>query len=239
MKIVSVSLLAMAVIYSSSISANLLSNPDFESGTLSDWTLVGQNNTCNVGQAVEYTSVPSPGSPDSIPSLGGTFTAYVRPGGTLNTGIAQTVTGVPLVELSYSVDFYVREVQLPGDGGSTGQTIFLYLNGDLVDQLTVAAPTDNPGTSTSFSGTYTTSSDSVEFRIESQRASCGFAWGQLLIDNAVLDCSNPNDCVALPPPQGPITTTPVPVMPIYGLALTMLGLLLVAFRRLRTTTRRK
>jgi hypothetical protein len=222
MKIISVPLLAMAVIYSSSVSANLLSNPDFESGTLSNWTLVGQNSACNVNQVVDYTNVPGSGGPDSIPSLGGTYAAYLRPGGILTTGISQTVAGVPLVELSYSVDFYVREVQLSGDS-RTEQTIFLYLNGDLVDQLTVAAPTDDPGTSASFSGTYTTVSDSVEFRIESLRPDCSFAWGQLLIDNAVLDCSNPDDCVAPPP-----TATPVPTMSAYGLVLTAVGLLVVA-----------
>jgi hypothetical protein len=180
--------------------ANLLSNGDFESGTVDGWALVGQNDSCNSIQAVDYGNVPDAfGGSASIPSLGGTYGGYVRPGGVNNVGLAQTLVGVPLGDLTYSVDFYVREVQLPGDT-RTEQTVYLLLNGTIVDQLTVPAPGETPGTTGSFSGQYTATTSIVEFRVESERASCGFAWGQLIVDNAVLDCADSPGCALVPPP---------------------------------------
>ncbi|MEH6584815.1 MAG: hypothetical protein V7754_23035, partial [Halioglobus sp.] len=46
-----------------------------------------------------------------------------------------------------------------------------------------------------------------------------------------------DDVVVIPPPSGPVA--PVPTMSAYGLVLTMLGLLLVASRRLRASVSRR
>jgi len=47
------------------------------------------------------------------------------------------------------------------------------------------------------------------------------------------------DSLTLNVPAASATATAVPTLPVYGLALTMLGLLLVAGRRLRTSAKRK
>lgn len=211
--------------------ANLVTNPDFESGDVNGWTLVGQNDTCNSLQAVQYSAVPGFGGTDSIASLGGDYAAYVRPGGAENAGIMQTVSGVPSVELAYSVDFYVREVQLPGDS-RTEQTIYLYFNDTLMDELTVGAPTDDPGTVGNFSGTFDNVSSSIDIKIVSQRPSCGFAWGQLIIDNVLLNCTTAEDCLVVPPVE-PAAVMPVPALTFPGIVILtgLIGLLLFTNRK--------
>lgn len=229
MRLIKTTVPILAICFLASASANLVTNPGFESGTVDGWTIVGENDGCNGLQAVQYSAVPSSGGDDSIPSLGGNYAAYIRPGGVEDTGMIQTVNGVPAVELSYSVDFYVREVQLPNDN-RTEQTVYLYLNDTLVDQLTVGSPSDDPGTDGNFSGTFDNPSNNVDIKIISERASCGFAWGQLIVDNVFLDCTNEDECVAAPPPEVPQEPAiPVPAMDAWGSLLMVFVLGLFGF----------
>lgn len=181
-----------------SANANLLQNPDFETGTLNNWSLANDAAGA-VAEAAEYADPPTnfatPG-PLGQSYAGGVYGAYRRPGDNIELGFSQTVSVVPNEPLAYELDWFVREVQLPGDS-RVDQTVILRLNGTVVEQQVVSAPTRS-GTTGRFTGSFTPTTGTVEFEMVALRErSIGFAWGQAYFDNAVLDCQNGDACVPI------------------------------------------
>ena len=99
--------------------ANLLVNGDFETGTAGGWSPVGPTLSGCGGDhdALQY-SLASEKFCRSLPLIppydGQAFAGYARTGGGVVIGFEQTVSVTPGVSTFFSLDFAVREVQIPG-----------------------------------------------------------------------------------------------------------------------------
>ena len=167
----------------SCLAENLLLNFDFETGTLNDWNLFG--NDRGLSKAVLYSEADGFGSilPLTPPFAGGDFGAFLRADSS-EIGFEQTVSVVAGEEYSYSLNFAVREVQIPGDPRQE-QTVILRLNGNEVESQLFPAITTSFG---NFQGTLTPTSNELTFTALSIRnTNFAFGNGQFFIDNAILD----------------------------------------------------
>jgi hypothetical protein len=188
-------ILALCVgVFSGTASANLLTNGDFEAGTLAGWSNVGPDLSPGCGgqhQAVAYASAIGAfcsSAPLVPPYAGGTFAAYSRTGDGTDIGFGQTVAVIAGVPIFFSLDFAVREVQIAGEGRAN-QMVKLFLNGDMVASQSFGAPTTNFG---HFEGLYTPGGSSLDFVMVSNRPlSFGTGFGQVFFDNAVIEQSVP------------------------------------------------
>ncbi len=172
-----------------------LMNGDFEKGTLRGWTPVASIYGGTV--AARYSAVPSYGGaiPITPPYVGGVFVGCARTGGGVEVGFTQTVL-VPAGKLVYySLDYAVRETQIPGQSRAA-QTVRLYLNDQKVNEAVYPAPTLSFG---HFEGSIVATRNSLEFTMVSYRplwATTG--WGEILFDNAVVSFVSPASSTPLP-----------------------------------------
>jgi hypothetical protein len=137
------------------VNAQLL-NGDFEN-SLSDWTLLSND------AVLQQSAVAAP--VEFVPPLQGN--AYtIRPGDqSPGAGLSQTIIATPGAAYDWSVSIAAKDTQNPGGNFPLG-TFALRLNGTVV--ATVTYNDANPHTQT-FSGTYTPSTDQIEFKMTFDR----------------------------------------------------------------------
>jgi len=175
-------------VMASGASANLIVNGDFESGTFNGWSAVNQISTSFPTQAVLYTSSAGSnigGLGNLVPTYaGGLYGGLARPGSGIDVGFEQTISVLTGVEIGYSVDFAVRETQIPGEGRAR-QVVSLRLNGILVSTFDSGAALTTMFSS--FVSTFIPTTNLLTFSITSLRSTnFGTGWGQFFIDNVVV-----------------------------------------------------
>jgi hypothetical protein len=151
-----------------------LLNGDFENG-LADWTLLSNDVELQQGvfAATEQFTPPLQGN------------AYrIRPGDqSPGAGLSQTIVATPGQPYSWSVTVAAREFQNPGEADPLG-TFELLLNGTVVATVTY---NDADPHSQTFSGTYTPSTDQIEFKMVFNRGSNSFTdHPQWFVDDAFI-----------------------------------------------------
>jgi hypothetical protein len=175
--------------------AAALINGDFEKGTLRGWTPVAPVYGGPV--AARYSAVPSYGGavPITPPYVGGSFVGCARTGGDVEVGFTQTILVPAGKMVYYSLDYAVRETQIPGQSRAA-QTVRLYLNDQRVNEAVYPAPTLAFG---HFEGRIVATQSSLEFTLVSRRPlAAPTGWGELLFDNALVSLVPPANSTPLP-----------------------------------------
>jgi hypothetical protein len=209
-----------------------LTGPIANAAVPSGWTPISyspdtndENN--NAGFALPTTPfgiAPSGPSPD-----GGTWVGFgALGGGTLET-FGQTVTGLT-AGLQYDLSWYVGNFgAIAGNSYTADNAVEVLLDGVSIGSAGVLSLSSS-WVPQALSFTATATSHDIEFKLVD-----GFVFSYFHIDGVSL---SPSSSPGPGPGPGPGPTSPIPTMSAYGLVLTMLGLLLVAARRLRPSAKR-
>lgn len=158
-----------------------LINGDFENGTFAGWTPIWTAKGDHM--AVNYTEVPGWMGPHMVvtPYPSGMYGGLVRTGDGEEAGYEQTIEVPANKAVFYHLDFVVRENQIPSQERAM-QTVRLYLNDELVDELYVQYLDE---VAFAFEGSYFPQGETLTFRMVSYRPLNAYTgWGQVIFDNA-------------------------------------------------------
>ncbi|NNC87800.1 MAG: PEP-CTERM sorting domain-containing protein [Akkermansiaceae bacterium] len=177
------SILLLAIAAHPSGGAQLLLNGDFETGDLTNWTVLD-------GTVFDQGVIPNPSTFD--PPMSG-FVYKIRPGVQHpNAGIIQTMAVVPGETYSWGLDLVGRNLQ----GGAEIGTFELLLNGSVVASQFWSF---QQAEQASFSGNFLAGGPSVDFELRFNRTVNSFTWNpEFLVDNAFFDGR------AVPEPAAPL-----------------------------------